>query len=460
MNKMKRFVGTAGIYLTGNVLSKLISFFLLPLYTSKLPPEQFGTYDLVVTIISLTAPVAFFQIWDGMFRFTFEKKETKGKYHVISNSFIVWLLGLVVYSIAFVGLFMVFRFENGFIIYIYGVSVALQYQYVFIARAFLKNKLFALSGLINSFLSAVVNIVLILGFDMGLKSLYIAPVLGCIAQIIIIEISLRPLRSFRLCSIKGDDIMEMIKFSIPLCAATVLHWLLSGCTKIAISGQLGTHSNGLYAVANRFSSMVLLMLAVFQYAWNEMAYLMAKDNDRAEKYQKSVEYIFKAVMLGSGVFILCTKLLFPYFVAPVYFDALSIVPLSIIGVAVNGFAGFIDTIFMTEKQTRWAFRTALAGAGVNITALCIFVPIWGLQGAVGALCLAFSAIALMRAIVLVQIFKLQFSLINLLYCLILAIAVLVFYTVGNPLIILFIIILLGGISLYCIRDLLKVLFIG
>jgi O-antigen/teichoic acid export membrane protein len=62
MSKIKRFLVTAGIYLLGNALSKLIGFFLLPLYTSKLPPDRFGMFDLVVTVITLSVPVVFFQI--------------------------------------------------------------------------------------------------------------------------------------------------------------------------------------------------------------------------------------------------------------------------------------------------------------------------------------------------------------------------------------------------------------
>ena len=74
MNKIKRFFETAGIYFAGNILSKLVAFFLLPLYTTRIEPAQYGNYDLVISLINLVAPIAFFQIWDAMFRFAFEVK--------------------------------------------------------------------------------------------------------------------------------------------------------------------------------------------------------------------------------------------------------------------------------------------------------------------------------------------------------------------------------------------------
>ena len=460
MNKIKRFLETAGIYLIGSVLSKLIGFFLLPLYTGKLPPDQFGMYDLVTTVISLSVPVVFFQIWDGMFRFAFEKHNPNEKYSVVSSSFLVWASGLVIYSIVFLMMCKALRFEFTWLIYLYGIAVAVQYQYVYIARAFLRNKLFVMSGLINSLLSAITNIVLILMFNIGIESLYIAPILGCIAQILMIEIVLQPLKHLHLHDIKVHKIMEMLRFSLPLCIATILYWLLSGYTKIAISQQLGTYSNGLYAVANRFSSVMMLLITVFQYAWNEMAYLMAKDDNRAAKYEKSVEYIFKIVLLGSGVFMLFIKIIFPYIINSAYRDALMIVPLSLIGVAVNAFAGFIDTIFMAEKQTRWIFMTTVIGAGINIVALWIFTPIWGLQGAIGALCFAFTVLALFRIYVLGKIFAIKLHWSNFLYILMLAAVVWVFYAVNNTLWLVLVIIFLSGVSVYSLHDILISLLRG
>lgn len=454
MDKVKRFIETAGIYLAGNVLSKLIGFFLLPLYTGKIPPDQFGMYDLIVTVISLTVPVVFFQIWDGMFRFAFEKHEQDEKYRVISNSFSVWVLGFVIYSPIFLMMYKALHFEFILLIFIYGISVALQYQYLFIARAFLRNKLFVMSGLINSLIIAITNIILILKFNMGIEALYIASILGCIAQILIIEIVLHPLKNFHLHDIKIDKIKEMLKFSVPLCIATVLYWFLGGYTKIVISQQLGTYANGLYAVAYKFTSMMTLLITVFQYAWNEMAYLMVKDDNRTIKYGKSVEYIFKVIMLGSGVFMLFTKLIFPYFIDSAYHDALMIVPLSLLGVAVNAFGCFIDTIFMAEKQTRWIFKTTIIGAVINIAALWIFTPVWGLKGAIGALCLAFTVLAFFRIYVLGKIFAIKLQWSNLMYLIILIVVICVFYAVNNTLWLVLAIILLSGISFYSLHDIL------
>ena len=79
MTKFKQFIRTALIFLTGSMLSKLVSFFLLPLYTRKIDPGQFGNYDVAMSFINLIVPIAFFQIWDGMYRYSFEYKVKEEK---------------------------------------------------------------------------------------------------------------------------------------------------------------------------------------------------------------------------------------------------------------------------------------------------------------------------------------------------------------------------------------------
>ncbi len=72
MNRLKRFLQTALTYFIGNILSKLITFVLIPIYTNKLTPSEYGNYDLVITIITLFVSVAF-----GMVCFDFRLNARK-----------------------------------------------------------------------------------------------------------------------------------------------------------------------------------------------------------------------------------------------------------------------------------------------------------------------------------------------------------------------------------------------
>lgn len=67
-----KFVKTSGIYFIGTVLHKLITFFLLPIYTKYIDKADLGTYDLATAYINFLCSILFLDIWSGIMRFAFE----------------------------------------------------------------------------------------------------------------------------------------------------------------------------------------------------------------------------------------------------------------------------------------------------------------------------------------------------------------------------------------------------
>ena len=112
MLNLRRAAKTAFVYFAGNVLSKLVIFILFPLYTAYINPVQYGNYDLACSMINLIAPIAFVQIWDAVFRFSFDSEKTENKYALITNSFVVCIIGIFVYIVlmSITNLFMKFDY--------------------------------------------------------------------------------------------------------------------------------------------------------------------------------------------------------------------------------------------------------------------------------------------------------------------------------------------------------------
>ena len=46
MNEKKRLIKNTGIIAIGNISTKLVSFFLLPLYTTLLSASEYGVFDI------------------------------------------------------------------------------------------------------------------------------------------------------------------------------------------------------------------------------------------------------------------------------------------------------------------------------------------------------------------------------------------------------------------------------
>ena len=61
-NSTKNLLNGTMVYFIGNVLTQLISLALLRFVTGKISPEEYGIYNLVVTVFS--NPGCSFQIYD------------------------------------------------------------------------------------------------------------------------------------------------------------------------------------------------------------------------------------------------------------------------------------------------------------------------------------------------------------------------------------------------------------
>ena len=95
----KKLFNDTIVFAIGNFGSKILTFLLVPLYTSLLTTEQYGTADLITTTVSLLCPVLTLTIYEAILRFALDKKYNSS---VVFNSAllltIVGTLALVLFS--------------------------------------------------------------------------------------------------------------------------------------------------------------------------------------------------------------------------------------------------------------------------------------------------------------------------------------------------------------------------
>ena len=94
MGRFKTLASNTLIFAISNFTSKLLVFFMLPFYTAVLSKEEFGTADLIVTIVGLLMPVLSLSISQGCMRFALDK--SKNTSVVFSFGVIVNTLGALV----------------------------------------------------------------------------------------------------------------------------------------------------------------------------------------------------------------------------------------------------------------------------------------------------------------------------------------------------------------------------
>lgn len=400
---MGSFLKTAGAYLAGNVLTKIVSFFLLPLYTSAIDPASFGEYNLVVSVLNMAVPVCFLCVWDSVFRFAFDCEEAEGKYRVFSACFVVMLAGCVVLALGVAAAFAVFGFGRPVLVGVYGIMMAFQYYYAFAARAFRHNGLFIASGCACSVVVLVLNVLLIVGFSFGVDALYVSYIVGVAVQLAMIESRERILKHLSL-RVSLLDVRRYLAFSSPVAGSAVATWFLGGFTQALIVAALGSYYNGLYGVASKFSSILALVMSAFQFAWSEMAYDLSREECRRRYYTDGITEMLRFSTIGAALLIVAVKLVYPVMVDPSYAEGLAIVPLLLIGATANSCAGFLGTLYLAEKRPSFLPRTIVLAGLVNVISSLVLVRLFGFTGAIAALCIAYFVLAAMRLLSVKRLF--------------------------------------------------------
>lgn len=423
----KRYFLTTIGYFAGNVFTKLISFILLPLYTKLINPEIYGIYGVNMTIVQLVVPIVYLSIWDAMFRFAVDEETVGSKYRIISNGLVVvWISSIVCAGVLLV-INVFWNLHNPYLVCIYAVMNGFQYFYGCISRSMHDNKVFIISGCVNSLINLSLNWIGIAHFHHGIEVLYYSYIIGTAVQILIIEIKFRVLGHFRWSYAKKQVLNMLMRFGGPLALNSAMQWLLTGLTQVMIAYKLGTYYNGLFSVAIKFATVISLIVSVFQFAWYELAYELARDKNSASYYKRTVNMLFGILVLASAGLILMIKIVYPFFVAEAYWDSLEIIPHIVIYACATAYAGFLGTIYMAYKDVNILTVSSLVSGGVNSILLLTLIPYLGFHGALMSLTVSSILMMIFRSVVLHKKYSINLTLGTVLYIVPLPCCCFIFY---------------------------------
>lgn len=427
--KYKRYFLTTIGFFVGNVFTKLISFILLPLYTKLIDPEIYGVYGVNMTIIQLVVPIVYLTIWDAVFRYAVDAEDKEGKYRIISNGLPVMWISSMLCALVLLAVNLFWNLGSPALVCIYAIANGFQYFYGFISRSMHDNKIFIISGCVNSTINLLLNWIGIAYLHHGVEVLYYSYIIGTLVQIIIIELKFRVLSHFRRSYLSRNQLISLGKFGGPLALNSATQWLLTGLTQVMIAYQLGTYYNGLFSVAVKFATFISLIVSVFQFAWYELAYELARDKNSSNYYKRTINMLFGVLVLGSASLILIIKIIYPHFIAQAYSASLLIIPHIVIYACANAYSGFIATIFMSYKDVNTLMISSLISGGLNLLLLLILIPIIGFQGALSSLVIASITMMLIRSIILHKKYEINLDFKTMLYILPLIVCCLIFYII-------------------------------
>jgi O-antigen/teichoic acid export membrane protein len=397
MNSLARFIKSTGIFLVGNMLSKVIVFFLLPVYTAYIPAAGYGYYDLSITYITVVTSLLFFDIWSTIMRYMYDSKDSGQKYRAILAGGSIFACSTVAFGIIGIGVSCLTRFRYLPLIFLYGITNNLMLLYAFMARGFERNTDFAVSGIINTGVMATANLVMIVVLKMDFSALYIAAILGYLIQIIYLEMRLQLIRNLRGVVFDRRLIREMSHYTWPLCLNSVAYWLLTSYNGVVISHVMSVGANGLFAVGNKFAAIIALVTTCFTYAWQDVSFSRQSDDPTNGIFYSKASTMYLRFLCVGAVFALpFIKMVFPLLINRTYGATAMLIPLSLLTAVSGAYSTFVGNIFYATKNTKAIFGSMLLACLVNLLLGPWLIGMIGLNGANLSIFVSFTVNILIR----------------------------------------------------------------
>ena len=367
MKRENEFAKNTAILAVGKYFPKLFSFITLPIITGQLTKAEYGTYDLITTLVSLLLPVVTLQIQSAAFRFLIDcrgKKEDSSK--IISNIFFFTVITSLITVIIFFAVYSGVSAFTKILICIYFYIDILQLAIGMCARGLGYNYVYSIQAIINALINAVFIFLLLYIGSWGLNGVLIATIVANISAFIYVAWKVKYFSYIHISLISKATLKELLAYSWPMVPNNLSSWVLSLSDRLVITGFLGVEANAVYAVANKIPKLLSEAQSVVVMGWQENAALAAGDEDSDAYYTSMFHFMFKIIFSLTCLLIAATPIMFAVFIRGDYADAYVQIPLLIIGMFFYCMSGFLGGIYVAYKRTLNVAVTTIIAAVVNL----------------------------------------------------------------------------------------------
>ena len=216
MNKYKKLTFDTFLFAISTFASKILIFFLLPLYTAVLTTEEYGTADLLLNIVNLIYPIFTLAIAEACLRFAFIKEVKRNE--IISSCLLLIMISFVLLILVYPVSHIFGKTLNDFWLvfsFLY-LGYSLQNCFSFYCRGIEKKKVFAIQGIIQTCVMILLNLLFLLKYNMGLTGFLISYIISYFFSVVYMAISTDIVKNILKFKINKKLFIDMLKYSVPI----------------------------------------------------------------------------------------------------------------------------------------------------------------------------------------------------------------------------------------------------
>lgn len=399
MNREITLVKNSAFIFIGKMATVLANLLLLPLYTSILSTEEYGTVELITTIIGLALPMITLYIEQGMFRYMIENIEVEKRDSYSASSFKLMFCMTTGYIFVFLVVMRLISFKYTYYIAAIVFTQALFNWMLQYMRGIRKLGQFSLMSFLSSFITICLNILFLVKLKIGVQGVLISNSIAPFVVFLLFFLKHKVYKLVLFNKYDGSKIREMLKYSVALIPNSLSIWVLNSSDRLIVRQYMGIGNTGILSASHKFVSYYGYVNSTFLTSWQESGTIHYRDEDRDDFFNKTLEKTFDLFAAFSVLIIAVVPIVFSILIPnKSYSQAYFAIPIYIIAELFNTIIGFLGVIYIANKKTIIISISTMIIAALNIIVHVSTIKAIGLYAAAVSTAFSYFCILIFRII--------------------------------------------------------------
>lgn len=383
-----KLVAHTSIYFVGNLLRRVVSFIMLPIYTRYLTTTDYGVIELLGTVLDFVAIIVGLRVAEALFRFYSEYDNAREKNEVISTGL------LLVVLLNIIGILTVYLFSEPISILLFDSSDAARllilYSFTLLGaalieipmaylRALQRPWIFVLFSTFHLMVQLSLNVYFVVVRDMRVEGVVYSSVISTAITSVVLLVYTSRHMNYRFSLAKAR---QLVSFSWPLIITSVISFYIVFGDRYFLKFYSGLAEVGIYSLGYKFGFLLGFVVAgPFFSFWQAERYVIVSHKN-AESILRNVMLVFSiAVALFVVILSITVEDLLRVMAAPSFWPAHKIVPIILVAYAFDALTNFTKLGILLQKRTTLLIYANLVSAAVITVGYVVLIPRMGAEGA-------------------------------------------------------------------------------
>lgn len=381
------------IYGSGDILQKIASFLLIPLYTAFLSPSDFGVVALTGTLVSLLSIIHLLGLDAGVLRYYYDFEEDLFKHYLKIVYIFLILFGIIIsiiliYDASFFSR-LIFK-QAGFDKFItlaaltfFSMNIVNLFMNLWISKQ--ESVKYSFFSLFNFLLIASSIIYFVVHKREGAYGQVKGMAMGWAVLLIIYSIMIiKYLRTEH-----GETehksslryLNESLKYGMPFLPHIMMVWFFSGVDILVLNYMCSLEEVGIFSLGARVGMVMFFITTAINRAWTPFFFALSKEKADDVKLTKMFTYIIAAMVAILLFLVLFYREILMLMVNEKYMRSFSIMPLFFLAYFFNGLYFTFVAPILYNKKTLYMPLISLITLIFYGGCLYVLVKFFGIYGA-------------------------------------------------------------------------------